>query len=95
MPSTVISDCSLLYRNLFPSGEMEGGYITHHYIEKGEGFPLILLHGNGEDCSYFEHQIEPFAQYFRVIAIDTSGHGHLVEMHPSPYGSLQRTCLYS
>ena len=49
--------------------------ITHHYIEKGEGFPLILLHGNGEDCSYFEHQIEPFAQHFRVIAIDTRGHG--------------------
>lgn len=49
--------------------------ITHHYIERGEGFPLILLHGNGEDCSYFEHQIEPFAQHFRVIAIDTRGHG--------------------
>ena len=49
--------------------------VTHHYIEKGKGFPLILLHGNGEDCSYFEHQIEPFAQHFRVIAIDTRGHG--------------------
>jgi pimeloyl-ACP methyl ester carboxylesterase len=49
--------------------------ITHHYIEKGKGFPLILLHGNGEDCSYFEHQIEPFARHFHVIAIDTRGHG--------------------
>ena len=49
--------------------------ISHHYIEQGNGFPLILLHGNGEDCSYFEHQIEPFAQHFRVIAIDTRGHG--------------------
>lgn len=49
--------------------------IKHHYIEKGEGFPLIMLHGNGEDCSYFEHQMEPFAQHFRVIAIDTRGHG--------------------
>ena len=75
MPSTVISDCSLLYRNLSPSGEMERGYITHHYIEKGEGFPLILLHGNGEDNTYFEHQIEPFARHFHVIAIDTRGHG--------------------
>ena len=75
MPSTVISDCSLLYRNLSPSGEMEGGYITHHYIEKGNGFPLILLHGNGEDVTYFEHQMKPFSQYYRVIAIDTRGHG--------------------
>ena len=49
--------------------------IKHHYIEQGKGFPLILLHGNGEDCSYFEHQMEPFARHFRVIAIDTRGHG--------------------
>ena len=49
--------------------------IKHHYIEKGEGFPLILLHGNGEDCSYFEHQMVPLAQHFMVIAIDTRGHG--------------------
>ena len=49
--------------------------IQHNYIEKGEGFPLILLHGNGEDVSYFEHQMEPFARHFRVIAIDTRGHG--------------------
>jgi pimeloyl-ACP methyl ester carboxylesterase len=49
--------------------------IKHHYIEQGEGFPLILLHGNGEDVSYFVHQMEPFAKHFRVIAIDTRGHG--------------------
>ena len=46
-----------------------------YYIEQGKGFPLILLHGNGEDCSYFLHQMEPFAQHFRVLAIDTRGHG--------------------
>lgn len=49
--------------------------IKHHFIELGEGFPLILLHGNGEDVSYFAHQMEPFAKHFRVIAIDTRGHG--------------------
>ena len=49
--------------------------ISHHYIEQGNGFPLILLHGNGEDGSYFEHQMKPFSQRFRVIAIDTRGHG--------------------
>ena len=46
-----------------------------HYIEQGKGFPVILLHGNGEDSSYFLHQMKPFAQHFRVIAIDTRGHG--------------------
>ena len=49
--------------------------IKYHYIEQGEGFPLILLHGNGEDLGYFEHQMEPFAKHFRVMAIDTRGHG--------------------
>lgn len=49
--------------------------ITHHYIERGSGVPLILLHGNGEDSNYFEHQLEPFSKHFRVIAIDTRGHG--------------------
>ena len=47
----------------------------HYYIEKGIGEPLILLHGNGEDCSYFAHQMDSFAAHFRVIAIDTRGHG--------------------
>lgn len=49
--------------------------IKHHFIEQGEGFPLILMHGNGEDVSYFAHQMEPFAKHFRVMAIDTRGHG--------------------
>ena len=45
------------------------------YIEKGSGFPLILLHGNGEEHSFFEHQIDYFSEFYRVIAIDTRGHG--------------------
>ena len=49
--------------------------IKYHYIEKGEGFPLILLHGNGENNEYFKHQIDYFAKDYRVIALDTRGHG--------------------
>lgn len=49
--------------------------IALHYTERGAGEPLILLHGNGEDCSYFSSQIPAFAPYFRVIALDTRGHG--------------------
>lgn len=47
----------------------------NHYIERGQGQPLILLHGNGEDSSYFEHQLREFSRDHRVIAIDTRGHG--------------------
>lgn len=55
--------------------------IQLHYIEKGQGEPLILLHGNGEDNTYFVHQIEYFSRTRRVIALDTRGHGK------SPRGS--------
>lgn len=43
--------------------------------EKGSGEPLILLHGNGEDRTYFENQMEFFQSGYRVIALDTRGHG--------------------
>lgn len=49
--------------------------IQLNYIEKGEGEPLILLHGNGENCEYFSNQIEYFSEKYRVIALDTRGHG--------------------
>ena len=49
--------------------------IQLHYTEHGSGEPLILLHGNGEDSSYFEHQIAFFQDRYRVIAVDTRGHG--------------------
>lgn len=49
--------------------------ISLYYQEKGKGQPFILLHGNGENGSYFDHQIEYFSDRFRMIAVDTRGHG--------------------
>lgn len=50
--------------------------ISHYYIDKGTGNALILLHGNGENNEYFVHQVEAFSSSFRVIALDTRGHGN-------------------
>ena len=49
--------------------------IQHHFIEKGQGEPFILLHGNGEDCGYFQGQMDAFSKRYHVYAIDTRGHG--------------------
>lgn len=46
-----------------------------NFTEKGYGAPLILLHGNGESSGYFVNQIDRFANEYRVIAVDTRGHG--------------------
>ncbi|WP_286073235.1 alpha/beta fold hydrolase [Faecalibaculum rodentium] len=45
------------------------------YEEAGSGIPLILLHGNGEDRSYFRHQIKDLQDIRHVYALDTRGHG--------------------
>lgn len=49
--------------------------IDLYYQEKGEKEPFLLLHGNGEDGSYFKNQIDYFSDRYRVIALDTRGHG--------------------
>jgi pimeloyl-ACP methyl ester carboxylesterase len=49
--------------------------IKLYYEEKGKGIPLVLLHGNGDDGSYFKHQVDYFSSKYRVITVDTRGHG--------------------
>lgn len=49
--------------------------IALYYQEKGDKDPFILLHGNGQDGSYFKNQMDYFSNRYRVIALDTRGHG--------------------
>ncbi|MCR4751566.1 MAG: alpha/beta hydrolase [Eubacterium sp.] len=49
--------------------------IQQYYIESGQGDPIILLHGNGENSTYFRGQMDDFARTFHIYAIDTRGHG--------------------
>ncbi len=49
--------------------------INHFYIDTGKGNNIIFLHGNNGDCFYFHNQIEHFSKSYRVIALDTRGHG--------------------
>lgn len=49
--------------------------ISLYYKEKGSGIPFVLLHGNSEDGNYFKSQIDFFSNNYRMIAVDTRGHG--------------------
>ena len=49
--------------------------IEHFYIEKGHGYPIVLLHGNGESSEYFRKQLVEFSKWYHVFALDTRGHG--------------------
>lgn len=46
-----------------------------YYEISGEGSPLFLLHGNGNDARFFSKQIPVFGKHYRVFAIDSRGHG--------------------
>jgi len=46
-----------------------------HYLERGTGQPLVLLHGWSQTAEIFRHQIEALSSRCRVIAFDMRGHG--------------------
>lgn len=46
-----------------------------HYMEQGSGPPLILLHGGTMTLHSWQEQIPIFAKHFRVLALDSRGHG--------------------
>ncbi|MEN6474502.1 MAG: alpha/beta hydrolase [Syntrophaceae bacterium] len=46
-----------------------------HYEIYGDGDPLILLHGGYSDVHAWRYQIPELSKYFRVIAVDSRGHG--------------------
>lgn len=46
------------------------------YEVHGQGEPaLVLVHGWSCDRTYWEHQIGPLSERFRVITVDLAGHG--------------------
>ena len=67
----------LLFFVIHPVGKgvKKGMAFEMYFEEAGEGFPLVLLHGNGESHEYFVHQIAFFKQNFHIFALDTRGHG--------------------
>jgi pimeloyl-ACP methyl ester carboxylesterase len=62
-----------------PAGQfLEVNGVRLHYVERGSGTPLVLLHGNGSMIQDFESSglIDLAARNYRVIAFDRPGFGH-------------------
>ena len=60
------------------------GYSTH-YIEKGQGEPVILVHGFFYDSYMWVRNIDALAEHFKVFAIDLWGSGYSSRM-PAKHG---------
>src|SRR6476661_3455885 len=62
-----------------PAGQfLDVNGVRLHYVERGSGTPLVLLHGNGSMIQDFDSSglIDLAAQNYRVIVFDRPGFGH-------------------
>jgi pimeloyl-ACP methyl ester carboxylesterase len=50
-----------------------------YYETYGQGPPLLLIHGNGDNISAWAKNIPYFAKRYRVIAVDSRAHGKSVD----------------
>lgn len=69
------------WENLEPEDAAEGEFCTLsndwriHFISKGEGSPVVLLHGFMDTLQSWRGNVEELAKRHRVIALDAPGFG--------------------
>src|SRR6266545_3897683 len=52
------------------------GGVRTWYDERGEGEPLLLLHGGSADARFFDRNVDALADRFHVFLPERRGHGH-------------------
>jgi len=69
------------------------GHTKLHYVESGNGRPVVLIHGNAGDIHDFEFgTLDLLARNYRAIAFDLPGHG-LSKMPRQAKGTIQEQAL--
>ena len=58
------------------SSQIKVGQYTIHYLEAGQGFPLIFLHGFLADSLAWTELVSELCDHYRCISIDLLGFGH-------------------
>jgi 3-oxoadipate enol-lactonase len=54
---------------------MQIGHVEINVRQWGRGEPLVLVHGLGANAGLWIHQVRPFSERYRVIALDLRGFG--------------------
>ncbi len=54
--------------------EVEGARL--HYVDRGQGQPIVLIHGLGGQLRNFNYLVDLLAEEFRVILVDRPGSGY-------------------
>jgi hypothetical protein len=50
--------------------------VSIHYVDRGQGPPLVLIHGLGGSICNFRYNIPVLSQHLRVVALDLKGLGY-------------------
>jgi pimeloyl-ACP methyl ester carboxylesterase len=66
--------------------EVEGAGVALHYAERGDGPPLLIVHGMASDAAAWEPAVEDLAAAgYRVVVYDRRGYG--ASGAPEPYAA--------
>ncbi|MCL2032573.1 MAG: alpha/beta hydrolase [Methanomassiliicoccaceae archaeon] len=63
--------------------------VTIYYETEGDGPPVILLHGNGEDHRIFDRLTEKLKKDRKVFLVDTRGHGQSEKVDSFHYSDME------
>ena len=77
-----------------PSGkfiDVDGNRI--HYVEAGEGRPILFIHGLGAQFHQFRHPLFEAGREFRLVALDRPGSGYSVRARGAGAGISEQARL--
>lgn len=64
-------------RTVPPAGRVvDAGGNRIHYVEAGEGPPILFVHGLGGQLHHFRHPLFPLLPGYRLVALDRPGSGY-------------------
>lgn len=66
-----------------PEYRRDPGTGSLHYLEFGQGEPLLLLHGNGADAQLYMPILAALSPHYHILAPDLPGHGFSRGINPT------------
>lgn len=74
--------------------EVDG--VRLHYLEKGQGRPVVMLHGNSSMAFDFEVSglVDMAAANYRVIVFDRPGYGYSERPRDRSWNAFDQACLF-
>jgi pimeloyl-ACP methyl ester carboxylesterase len=59
----------------FVDGPGDSEYVSWHYVEAGQGEPIVFLHGMPDSWYLWHHQMAALSKNHRCIGVDLKGYG--------------------